>query len=379
MASIRVYGFSPDQRPLSRGSLRHPSLSAIMRERKVVMGKTDIALGAYFSDPEIFADLFNGWMYGGKRVIDPGQLQTEDPVQPRPEYARLYKHVRDVVKMYRQDGVSLVLLGIENQDRIDYSVPVRIMQLDSADYQAQVHQTEKENRKRLALRTGLPAFGSGDRIVPVITLILYFGEEKWERPVRLHDMLAFPEEDSRIRVLVPDYPIHVISVRQNGREEKGKEIGEKPVVSGIDISLLHTELRQVFGFLQHQEDKEGLKQYVEENREVFSRLSTNAALFLAASAHETRLLKNLNTEEEHCDMCRALDEWYTDGVNEGEKRGIYMGLSAALLRILEKKGRVPDGCQAYIRAQEDTGKLNQLLDLAVASETVKEFEKKAGI
>ena len=56
-----------------------------------------------------------------------------------------------------------------------------------------------------------------------------------------------------------------------------------------------------------------------------------------------------------------------------------MGLSAALLRILEKKGRVPDGCQAYIRAQEDTGKLNQLLDLAVASETVKEFEKKAGI
>ena len=334
------------------------------------MGKNDVALGAYFSDPQIFADLFNAWMYGGKQVIDPGSLMTEDSVQPRPEYARPYKHVRDVVKMYQKDGVQLVLLGIENQEQIDYSAPVRIMQFDGADYQNQVRRTEEENRKRLGLKTGLPAFFREDRIVPVITLILYFGEEEWDRPVRLHDMLAFPKGDTRIKMLVPDYPIHVISVRRNGS-------------AGMDISLLHTELRQVFGFLQHQEDKEGLKRYVEENRPVFSRLSSNAALFLAASAHETRLLKGLNRKEEHYDMCRALDEWYADGVNEGEKigerNGICKGVSSALLRILEKKGSVPEKCMAYISSQKNMDRLNQLLDLAVASETVAEFEKKAGI
>ena len=234
----------------------------------------------------------------------------------------------------------------------------------------------------MELKTGLPAFFREDRIVPVITLILYFGEEEWDRPVRLHDMLAFPEKDSTIRSLVPDYPIHVISVRQNGS-------------AGMDISLLHTELRQVFGFLQYQEDKEGLKRYVEENRAVFSHLSSNAALFLAASAHETRLLKGLNREEEHYDMCRALDEWYADGVSEGEKigekrgeergkkigerNGICKGVSAALLRILEKKGSVPEKCLTYISSQKNMDRLNQLLDLAVASETVAEFEKKAGI
>lgn len=334
------------------------------------MGKNDVALGAYFSDPQIFADLFNAWMYGGKQVIDPGSLMTEDSVQPRPEYARPYKHVRDVVKMYQKDGVQLVLLGIENQEQIDYSAPVRIMQFDGADYQNQVRRTEEENRKRLGLKTGLPAFFREDRIVPVITLILYFGEEEWDRPVRLHDMLAFPKGDTRIKMLVPDYPIHVISVRRNGS-------------AGMDISLLHTELRQVFGFLQHQEDKEGLKRYVEENRAVFSQLSSNAALFLAASAHETRLLKGLNRKEEHYDMCRALDEWYADGVNEGEKigerNGICKGVSSALLRILEKKGSVPEKCMAYISSQKNMDRLNQLLDLAVASETVAEFEKKAGI
>ena len=346
------------------------------------MGKNDVALGAYFSDPQIFADLFNAWMYGGKQVIDPGSLMTEDSVQPRPEYARPYKHVRDVVKMYQKDGVQLVLLGIENQEQVDYSAPVRIMQFDGADYQNQVRRTEEENRKRLELKTGLPAFFREDRIVPVITLILYFGEEEWDRPVRLHDMLAFPKGDTRIKMLVPDYPIHVISVRRNGS-------------AGMDISLLHTELRQVFGFLQLQEDKEGLKRYVEENRPVFSRLSSNAALFLAASAHETRLLKGLNREEEHYDMCRALDEWYADGVSEGEKigekrgeergkkigerNGICKGVSAALLRILEKKGSVPEKCLTYISSQKNMDRLNQLLDLAVASETVAEFEKKAGI
>ncbi len=80
------------------------------------MGKNDVALSSYFSAPQIFADLFNAWMYGGKQVIAPESLTAEDPVQPRPEYSRPYKHVRDVVKMYQKDGVQLVLLGIENQE-----------------------------------------------------------------------------------------------------------------------------------------------------------------------------------------------------------------------------------------------------------------------
>ncbi len=123
------------------------------------MGKNDVALSSYFSDPKIFADLFNAWMYGGKQVIDPGSLMTEDSVQPGRNMRGLAdKDLRDVVKMYQKDGVQLVLLGIENQEQIDYSAPVRIMQFDGADYQNQVRRTEEENRKRLGLKTGLPAF-----------------------------------------------------------------------------------------------------------------------------------------------------------------------------------------------------------------------------
>ena len=50
-----------------------------------------------------------------------------------------------------------------------------------------------------------------------------------------------------------------------------------------------------------------------------------------------------------------------------------------LQRILEKKGSVPEKCLTYISSLKNMDRLNQLLDLAVASETVAEFEKRAGI
>ena len=272
------------------------------------MGKIDISLSSYLSHPPVFADLFNAWLYGGRQVIDYRELQPEDPVQNRPEYAAAYKHVRDVVKMYYQDGMELVLLGIENQEEIDYTAPVRILQYDGADYQKKIRRVEAENRKRQGLKTGLPAFFPEDRITPVITLLLYFGKEEWRKPRRLHDLLRFPDESDRLRQFVPDYPIHVLSVRED-----------------MDISLLHTQLRQVFGFLQRQDDRKALRDYVRENEDVFSCLSTDAALFLAAAAKGTRLLTTLHVKEETCDMCKALDDLYNDGVNQGKRRGLELG------------------------------------------------------
>ena len=70
----------------------------------------------------------------------------------------------------------------------------------------------------------------------------------------------------------------------------------------LETGLLHTELKQVIGFLQHQDEGEGLKRYVEENRKVFCRLSRAGALFLAAAAKGTRLLKGLNKKEEDWKM-----------------------------------------------------------------------------
>ena len=43
------------------------------------MGQQDVTLKEYLSDPERFADAFNGGLFRGKRIIDPSRLRELDP------------------------------------------------------------------------------------------------------------------------------------------------------------------------------------------------------------------------------------------------------------------------------------------------------------
>ena len=42
------------------------------------MGKKDIITKEYIDDPEVFADIFNYLLHGGKKIIDPGNLRPLD-------------------------------------------------------------------------------------------------------------------------------------------------------------------------------------------------------------------------------------------------------------------------------------------------------------
>ena len=48
----------------------------------------------------------------------------------------------------------------------------------------------------------------GDKLKPVITLMVYLGTGKWDGPRALHDMLHFPDE--RLKAFVPDYKLNLI-------------------------------------------------------------------------------------------------------------------------------------------------------------------------
>ena len=48
----------------------------------------------------------------------------------------------------------------------------------------------------------------GDKLKPVVTLMIYMGTGTWDGPRCLHDMLHFPDE--RIKEFVPDYKLNLI-------------------------------------------------------------------------------------------------------------------------------------------------------------------------
>ena len=55
-------------------------------------------------------------------------------------------------------------------------------------------------------------FKKTDRLHPVISLCVYYGENQWDGPFSLKDMLEIPE---RIKPLVSDYRMNLIQVRSS--------------------------------------------------------------------------------------------------------------------------------------------------------------------
>lgn len=182
--------------------------------------KEDSAEKSYWRDNEQFADLFNAYLYQGRQVINPKELAEMDTdisdVSEIGEVKESIKGARDVIKIAkRYNGVEYVLLAVENQEGIHYAMPIRVMGYDQYSYNKQ-YQERKRYYKNNNIALKGDEFISGirktDRFLPVITLVLYYGEEEWIRPRCLHDILDIPPE---IKDLVSDYDIKIIDMKEN--------------------------------------------------------------------------------------------------------------------------------------------------------------------
>ena len=162
------------------------------------MGKKDTVTKDYMSDNATFADAFNFLIYGGRQVIKPEQLKELDTTAIALPYGEGERPVpiqkyRDLLKAMTDGNIAYVLLGIENQSEIHYAMPPKNMLYDAAEYVAQVEDTAKSHKGGKKSETGaeyLSGFYRTDKLLPVITLTVYFGAEKWNAPKSLYEMFA---------------------------------------------------------------------------------------------------------------------------------------------------------------------------------------------
>lgn len=281
------------------------------------MGKKDITLQDFLGDPYIFADLFNGCCFGGEQVIHAEELSPLDSVQcTKDNRGTPGKRARDIKKLLYCQSPAAVL-AVENQEYTDYRMAVRCMRYDADEYERQI----KEIMSRHKEQDGISYFDEEDRILPVLTLVLYYGRDEWKRPRTLFDVLDFRNAQA-FRGRIPDYPVQILSVRTD-----------------IDIELFRTELREVMGILQRADDKEAMRRFFDENRQAFSRMTERGFEVIICSTNSRKLRKYIlkNTEGGNGDMCRAFDEWMEDCRKEGEARGIKIGEERGRLRG-EKRG-----------------------------------------
>ena len=87
----------------------------------------------------------------------------------------------------------------------------------------------------------LSGFLKEDHIKPVITLVIHFGDEKWDGPLSLHEMMSTRNMD--ILSFVENYRIHLIDPAKLDIDELGK---------------FSTSLKEVMGYIKYSKNKEKL-------------------------------------------------------------------------------------------------------------------------
>jgi len=157
------------------------------------MGQKDIAEKILEDYPDVFADIVNGFLFNGKNVIKPDELED---TQLRSAYRaenKLHDMERDVAKRWKKNDIRIACIGFENQTAPDPHMVLRVYGYDGAEYRAQCL---KENK--------------GRPLYPVVTMVLYFGYEKrWTEAKTLYEAVEVPDV---FKPYVSDVKINVFEV-----------------------------------------------------------------------------------------------------------------------------------------------------------------------
>ena len=164
--------------------------------------KPDTVLKNYWNDNEQFADLFNAVLFQGQQIINAKELEDVDTeesmVLEHKDYAESIKASRDTIKIHKKSkehGVEFVLFGLENQENIHYAMPLRVMGYDYGTYRKQYQSNAKKYKKKNGLERSeyLSRMKKTDKFIPVVTLVIYYGEKAWDGATSLHEMLNISE------------------------------------------------------------------------------------------------------------------------------------------------------------------------------------------
>ncbi len=252
--------------------------------------KYDSATKEYFSDNVRFADIVNFYLFEGRNVIKEDQLRSIDT-----NYAASgIQRTRDLIKevsydmAMKTDGErDYIIVGIENQTKIDYGMVVRTLLYDALAYDRQMKEISSGHLHKT------------DCLNPVITIVIYYGEKKWDGKKRLSDLVKCSIE---LRKYIPDYELHLLEVNQLTEDE---------------IKGLHVQIQQAF-----------LANQVKDNREKMEKLFCTNKIFENVDLETTKFINcitglEIETEgKESINMCKAFMEQKEIGIKEGMVLGI---------------------------------------------------------
>jgi hypothetical protein len=250
---------------------------------------------------KIFADLFNYFIYSGEQVIDPGSLEELDTREVDVPYGgkegarQPVQRTRDVIKSViamKDRRTAYLLLAVEAQSNIHNAMPVKNMVYDALQYAKQVSNAAASHKRSGDYKETdgdeyLSGFMKQDRLLPVVTVVVYFDSKEWDGPMSVHEM--FGEQDARILALVPDYRINLIT---------------PAAIREGDFEKFQSSLREVLSFIKYSQNADRLGEVLEMD-EGFRHLGRAEVDVLNACVGAKLAMKE---NEEAIDVCLAIQK-----------------------------------------------------------------------
>ena len=277
--------------------------------------RKDTGWKGFLSDDARYADVINGIGCKGEQVIKEEDLQEMDTQTGMfrgskfiHRFSQLGKgnvKVRDCLRKVAL-GTNFAIIGIENQETMDYSIPLRNMSYDVDAYERQAKKIRKETRKKyngLSAGEYLYGFKKDDKLLPAVTFILYSGSKAWEGPKTLHEILDFTDIPEGLKEMVADYQINLVEIRELE-----------------DTSVFKTDVKQVFDFIRCSNDENALKELVEAD-DYYKNMEEDAFDVAVQYTNATELIeaKEYYEKDGEVDMCKALTDLIESGRQEGRQ------------------------------------------------------------
>ena len=235
-----------------------------------------------------------------------------------------------------RNQATLVLLANESQDKVHYAMPHKVMLYDGMDYETQIRNNWKNfnDRRKQNKKAGLPLehltageylsrFRKNDRLIPIISLVFYYGSEPWDGPVDLYDMFQLEgtkEENEILEKYLPNYKINLVDAE---RLE--------------DVEKFSDDLQVILTMLRYRDSKEELTDYINENKKFFQNVDYETSQAMKAFLNMKQIPGEAEHKEEMIDMCKAIQEMYDDGVKDGIQQGVEQGRTELLKEQIQRK------------------------------------------
>ena len=177
------------------------------------MGNKDLAEKNLLQYKDVFSDIVNVNLFGGRHYISANELSREpgELITKSSSDNKLKQLQMDVPMKCNKKYNTRFFVCLENQSDINNIMPVRDMGYQHSKYMEQVRTIKEANRQQQAYPSPITkGIHDTQKLDPVITLVLNYSQKEWKKPKQLQDVLNIPKDIKNMLLK------HIPDCRQSG-------------------------------------------------------------------------------------------------------------------------------------------------------------------